>query len=392
MGFFRLCLVVQEGERPLLRAFGIKPELKREVLSRFRSLSPDPSLLAPELAAWVADRRLLHVVEPLEGVRGEDEGCGRAYALKLAVADAVDRLRARLHRLETPQSLFSFEPALKGFETPPNKIFVMEKAEELEDLLLAKILVDATARREAGGARLAETEAARREKMLLHVCCGPDAAGVLSQLKRDFDLTAFWYDPNIQPREEHDLRLEAFLKVAELEGVPAVVGEYDVANFAARIRGLEHTPEQGAKCSNCYDLRLERAAVEARDRGCDLYATTLAISPHKVQEKLVAFGALNERRYGVPYFHRNFMKDDGFKDSVEYTREHGIYRQDYCGCWWSLHEGGAAARAYAEKHGLVKSESGRFAVPEPAESDAAGWGEYQRDLAVRGESDKPRLG
>ena len=195
-------------------------------------------------------------------------------------------------------------------------------------------------------------ELTRRKKMLLHVCCGPDAAGVIEQLKRDFDLVAFWYDPNIQPREEHDKRLAAFLRVAELEDVPAIVGEYDAENFLQSIRGLEHTPEQGAKCSVCYDLRLERAAIEAKRQGCDLYTTTLAISPHKVQEKLRNFGTVNEKRHGIPYYARNFMKDDGFKDSVAYTREHGIFRQNYCGCWFSLFEGGRTAREFATQLGL----------------------------------------
>jgi len=190
------------------------------------------------------------------------------------------------------------------------------------------------------------------QKLLLHVCCGPDAAGVVQQLKSEFDLTCFWYDPNIQPRQEHDKRLAAFVKVMEIEKVPYVVGEYDVTNFLDRIKGLEHTPEQGAKCSKCYDMRLERAALEARDTNFDLYATTLAISPHKVQQKLVAFGELNEKRYGVPYFHRNFMKDDGFVDATTYTREHGIFRQDYCGCWFSLHEGGPAAQWLGSELGL----------------------------------------
>jgi len=242
----------------------------------------------------------------------------------------------------------------------------------------------------------------RRDRMLLHVCCGPDAAGVIGQLKRDFDLECFWYDPNIQPREEHDKRLEAFLKVAELESVPAIVGEYDVDRFVERVRGLEATPEQGAKCSLCYDLRLERAALEAKRRGVDLYATTLAISPHKVQEKLVRFGALNESRGGVPYYHRNFMRDDGFKDSVVYTETHGIYRQDYCGCYYSLHEGGPDARALAGEWSLESTRSPeefrsaqRSLDARPESERGEAWRAYQAALAgrqARGETDPNRRG
>ena len=202
----------------------------------------------------------------------------------------------------------------------------------------------------------AVAEFTRRKKMLLHVCCGPDAAGVINQLKRDYDVTCFWYDPNIQPVEEYQKRLDAFLKVADIEKVPVIVGEYDVDHFFERIEGLEHTPEQGAKCSHCYDMRLERSAVEARDKGFDFYSTTLAISPHKVQEKLKNFGTLNEKKYGVPYYAKNFMKDDGFKLSVEYTRDYNIYRQDYCGCYFSLFEGGKDAQAKAQALGLSKSD------------------------------------
>jgi epoxyqueuosine reductase len=203
-------------------------------------------------------------------------------------------------------------------------------------------------------------KAHEKPKLLLHVCCGPDAAGVIGQLKRDFEVTCFWYDPNIQPREEYDLRLDAFKKVAEIENVPYIEGEYDVNYFLERIRGFENSPETGAKCSICYDLRLDRSAHEAKKLGFDTYATTLAISPHKVQEKLIKFGELNQKRYGVPYYHKNFMKDEGFKKSVEYTRDYNIYRQDYCGCWFSLHEGGPRARATAKAMGL---EKGATSIP-----------------------------
>lgn len=208
-------------------------------------------------------------------------------------------------------------------------------------------------------------KALAKPSILLHVCCGPDAAGVIGQLKRDFEVTCFWYDPNIQPKSEYDLRLEAFKKVAEIENVPYIVGEYDVENFLDKIDGLEASPETGAKCSICYDMRLERSAVEAQKGGFDTYATTLAISPHKVQQKLIKFGELNEKRFGVPYFHKNFMQDEGFKKSVEYTKAYDIYRQDYCGCWFSLHEGGPKAKQMAKEWGLEEAQirTGAYELP-----------------------------
>jgi predicted adenine nucleotide alpha hydrolase (AANH) superfamily ATPase len=232
-----------------------------------------------------------------------------------------------------------------------------------------------------------------KKKILLHVCCGPDAAGVIGQLKRDYEVTCFWYDPNIQPREEHDKRRDAFLKVAEIENVKAILGEYDVENFYDQIEGLEHTPEQGAKCSQCYDLRLERAAVEAKNNHCDVYTTTLAISPHKVQEKLSRFGELNQKKYGVPYLTRNFMKDEGFKKSVEYTRDFKIYRQDYCGCYFSLPEGGKAAREMAETLGIshadMKAGLGNKFRGRDVEHPYLGWVDPATFLSQPSDSTKP---
>ena len=219
----------------------------------------------------------------------------------------------------------------------------------------------------------------RKKKLLLHICCGPDAAGVVKQLKEEFDLTCFWYDPNIQPKQEHDKRLEAFEKVMKLENIPYINGEYDVDNFFASIKGLETTPEQGAKCSKCYDMRLDRAAREAKDGGFDMYATTLAISPHKVQKKLEAFGELNEKKYGIPYFHRNFMKDEGFKQSVSYTRDNDIYRQDYCGCFFSLPEGGTAAKWLGDQLGFGTLES-PTGDPNKIEAPQEIYNEYARKI------------
>ncbi len=208
-------------------------------------------------------------------------------------------------------------------------------------------------------------ESQRKKKLLLHVCCGPDAAGVIEQLKKDYELLCFWYDPNIQPKSEYDKRLNAFEKVAQIENVPYIVGEYDFENFLEKISGLEQSPEQGAKCTKCYDMRLERSAVEAKKQNCDLFTTTLAISPHKVQEKLKNFGNLYGSKHSVPYMAKNFMKMDGFKDSVNFTKKHDIFRQDYCGCWFSLYEGGAEAKSKAKKWNLTKSkiDSGDYQLP-----------------------------
>ncbi len=204
-----------------------------------------------------------------------------------------------------------------------------------------------------------------RKKILLHVCCGPDAAGVIGQLKEDFEVLSFWYDPNIQPRAEYLKRLDAFKEVSKLLETPYIEGEYDVDNFFTQIQGLEASPEQGAKCSVCYDMRLERSAVEAKKQGCDYFTTTLAISPHKVQEKLKNFGELSGNRHGIAYLAKNFMKHEAFKESVQFTEENRIYRQDYCGCYFSLHEGGAQAQQMAQDLGfhLENIKKREFQIP-----------------------------
>lgn len=328
--------------------------------------------------------RVLTCVEiPVEQKHSSD-------AIRKAGEECLSKLKARLGSDFDILALLTLEKAFEGLRWEPYPVVVISESSAPRDLGEAlqlsadhwsrkqallreefpdipwtstEVATHARALRDFGPLGLYDVsdkelvphwqEITRRKKLLLHVCCGPDAAGVIEQLKRDYDVVGFWYDPNIQPREEYDLRLDAFEKVAQIEDIPYVVGEYDVDRFLDGIKGLEHTPEQGAKCSVCYDMRLERAAVEAKKLGCDLYTTTLAISPHKVQEKLKNFGLLNEKKYGIPYMARNFMKEDGFKDSVEYSEQHHIYRQDYCGCIYSLHEGGPQARSTARSLGLI---------------------------------------
>ena len=354
---FRLCIVPDGKTKDGLFLLGIKIDLKREVLSRFKSLSPEPTLLIPHLEDWIQKRSLLF----------------KKTAALTTIESDLQVFRDHLHRTEAAQGIYSCEKSLGHLDTPPNKVTFFDTPEKLEDLILANALSKAIDLHDHSNpnAPLRETTKARREKLLLHVCCGPDAAGVIEQLQKNFEVTAFWYDPNIQPQEEHDLRLHAFEKVCELLETPYIVGEYDADRFLTTIKGLEHTPEQGAKCSLCYDMRLERAALEAKTQSSEYYATTLAISPHKVQEKLIKFGQLMEKRFGVPYYHENFMKSDGFKHSVDFTREHSIYRQDYCGCWFSLHEGGPAAQAYSEAKGHQFDQV----------SDPQGWAEYQENIS-----------
>jgi ribonuclease HII len=175
----------------------------------------------------------------------------------------------------------------------------------------------------------------RKPKLLLHVCCGPDATVPVADLKKEYDLFCYWYDPNIQPKKEYDKRLAAFKKVCEIEEVPFAEGEYDTARFLATIKGLESTPEKGEKCARCYDMRLERAARYAAENGFTHFATTLAMSPHKELPILFESGNRHAATHKLEFLKTAFRKNGGFDRSVEYTKTHGIYRQTYCGCAFS---------------------------------------------------------
>lgn len=180
-----------------------------------------------------------------------------------------------------------------------------------------------------------------KQKLLVHVCCGPDVVMPILQMKDEFDLICFWYDPNIQPKSEYDKRYEAFKKVCEIEKIPFIKGAYDVKNFFARIKWVEFTPEKtGEKCTRCYDMRMYVAAKLAKKLKIPLYTTSLNTSPKKDLDKMFFMGHKYAEQFGIKFLDIPFRKRGGFAISAEYTKEHDIYRQNYCGCIYSIREGG----------------------------------------------------
>ena len=178
-----------------------------------------------------------------------------------------------------------------------------------------------------------------RPRLLLHSCCGPCSSYVLEYLTRYFGVFLSYYNPNIQPRAEYDLRLENQLKVLErIPGVTLVPCGYDGGAYDEAVRGLEDEPEGGARCTECFKLRLDFAAREAKRLGCDYFATTLTVSPHKDAQRINAIGEALAGKYGVKWLPGDFKKRDGYKRSIELSREFGLYRQDYCGCLYSKTE------------------------------------------------------
>ena len=177
-----------------------------------------------------------------------------------------------------------------------------------------------------------------RPRLLLHSCCGPCSSAVLEQVTAWFDVTVYFYNPNILPPAEFEKRLEwqkyLLEKAPFAKNVGLIVPPYDPAEFVAAARGLENEPEGGARCTECFALRLGRTAEAAREGGFDFFATTLTVSPHKNAPRINAVGAALGENAGVRWLPSDFKKKDGYKRSLELSREYGLYRQAWCGCGW----------------------------------------------------------
>ena len=174
-----------------------------------------------------------------------------------------------------------------------------------------------------------------KPSILVHVCCAPDALFVFGVLKEAYEVTGFFSNSNIHPREEYDLRLEEARKVARTVGVPLLEDEYDPAGWFALTRKFKDEPEKGRRCDVCYAARLRRTAERAAGEGFDAYATVMSLSPWKKAAVMNRIGRQFAARYGVAFLEADFKKKDGFKKSVDLSRAHGLYRQDYCGCLYS---------------------------------------------------------
>ena len=175
-----------------------------------------------------------------------------------------------------------------------------------------------------------------RKRLLLHSCCGPCSSYCLEYLTQYFDVTVFFYNPNILPREEFDKRLywqKVLLDSAPFcKGVELIAPEWDDREFFAAAEGLLSEPEGGARCTECFRLRLTRTAEEAAKGGFDYFATTLTVSPHKDPERINTLGFALAESCGVQWLPSDFKKRNGYLRSIELSREYGLYRQAWCGC------------------------------------------------------------
>jgi len=176
-------------------------------------------------------------------------------------------------------------------------------------------------------------------KLLLHSCCAPCSSYCLELLSQYFEVTVFYYNPNIFPPEEYEMRVEEqerFIREFPAKyKISFVEGKYDTEKFYEMAKGMEQLKEGGERCFACYELRLRESVEYAKEYGFEFFTTTLSISPLKNAQKLNEIGKNLEGEYGVSYLYSDFKKQNGYKRSTEISNEYDMYRQYYCGCVYS---------------------------------------------------------
>ncbi len=178
-----------------------------------------------------------------------------------------------------------------------------------------------------------------RPSLLLHACCAPCSSYVLEYLEPYFNITVYFYNPNISTDEEYKLRadeLKRFIKEKQFSNpVKVIIEDYNSKEFYDTVKGMERYKEGGSRCFLCYYLRLEKTAVLAKKDKFDYFCTTLTISPLKNAQKVNEIGIMLQERYGIKYLVSDFKKKNGYKRSIELSKEYNLYRQNFCGCIFS---------------------------------------------------------
>lgn len=178
--------------------------------------------------------------------------------------------------------------------------------------------------------------------LLLHSCCAPCSSYTLEYLSNYFDITVYYYNPNISPKAEFDKRFAEQKRL--IDSLPAkheiklIEGDYNYSDFSEIAKGFENVKEGGERCFRCYKLRLEKSAHLAKEQGFDYFCTTLSISPLKNSQKINEIGLEVAEKYGVKWLPSDFKKKEGYKRSIELSREYNLYRQNFCGCVFSKKE------------------------------------------------------
>ena len=181
------------------------------------------------------------------------------------------------------------------------------------------------------------------QDILLHSCCGPCSTAVIERLTDNYNIIVYFYNPNITDESEYKKRLNTQIqfideynkKLPQHRRIKFTEGDYDPDEFFRFVEGLEEEPENGDRCTKCFELRIKKTAEIAKADKIPVFATTLSVSPHKNTKKINEIGYSLEKEYSILFLDENFKKKDGFKRSIDMSREYGLYRQNYCGCRFS---------------------------------------------------------
>lgn len=174
-----------------------------------------------------------------------------------------------------------------------------------------------------------------KKTILLHSCCGPCSSAVLEKLNNYFDITVLYYNPNIEPIDEYIKRKNVQIQLLNKLNIKYMEIDYLNNEYHNKVIGYENEPENGLRCHICYKLRLEKTAYLAKENNFDYFGTTLTVSPYKNSKVINEIGLELENIYNVKYLLSDFKKEDGYKRSIELSKEYDLYRQNYCGCLYS---------------------------------------------------------
>ena len=174
-----------------------------------------------------------------------------------------------------------------------------------------------------------------KPKLLMHACCAPCSTACIERVKDFFELTVYFYNPNMDSEQEYNTRLAEQERLCDAWGIKLIKESYLSNEFYSAVSGLEDQPEGGARCAKCFRLRLETTAKNAKQLGFDYFTTTLTVSPLKNANLLNSIGQAVEKEVGVKFLPSDFKKQNGYKRSVDISKELSLYRQNYCGCIYS---------------------------------------------------------
>ena len=177
------------------------------------------------------------------------------------------------------------------------------------------------------------------KRLLLHSCCAPCSSHVITFLTNYFDITILYYNPNIAPSEEYYKRkteqIRLINEIKTVNKIDIMDCDYDNDIYEEKIKGYEECPERGARCTICFNLRLEKTAKLAKEHGYDYFCSTLTVSPYKNAKLINQIGSDLAQKYNVKWLYSDFKKAEGYKKSIELSKKYNLYRQDYCGCIYS---------------------------------------------------------